>query len=194
MHNTPFLKLIRLSLLIRRGGIFYLKDSLSLSSSMSVGIVEIYTIYKELLMSLSLIRKPFVMQGLAITVATLMMNSTHAASEQEQIQRLRDEVKELSALLQQYVPQTKQQNDTPQVAVAPASTGVTTHNQNTPAVVAANIPKKSPLSFSAASGAEVKLYGFLRGNALYQSKSGDGIFNRINKVDLEGAEKNSGRG
>lgn len=145
-------------------------------------------------MSLSLIRKPFVMQGLAITVATLMMNSTHAASEQEQIQRLRDEVKELSALLQQYVPQTKQQNDTPQVAVAPASTGVTTHNQNTPAIVAANTPKKSPLSFSAASGAEVKLYGFLRGNALYQSKGGDGIFNRINKVDLEGAEKNSDRG
>jgi len=29
---------------------------------------------------------------------------------------------------------------------------------------------------------------------LYQSKGGDGIFNRINKVDLEGAEKNSGRG
>lgn len=144
-------------------------------------------------MSLSLIRKPFVMQGLAITVATLMMNSTHAATEQEQIQQLRDEVKELRALLQQYVPQAKQQNDTPPVAVAPASTVVATNNQNTPAVVAANPPKKSPLSFSTASGAEVKLYGFLRGDASYQSKGGDGIFNRINKVDLEGAEKNSDR-
>lgn len=143
-------------------------------------------------MSLSLIRKPFVMQGLAITVATLMMNSTHAATEQEQIQQLRDEVKELRALLQQYVPQAKQQNDAPQAAVTPATAVVATNNQNTPAVVT-NIPKKSPLSFSSASGAEVKLYGFLRGDASYQSKGGDGIFNRINKVDLEGAEKNSDR-
>ncbi len=143
-------------------------------------------------MSLSLIRKPFVMQGLAITVAALMMNSTHAASEQEQIQQLRDEVKELRALLQQYVPQAKQQNEPSQVSVAPAATAVTTQNQNTP-VVAAATPKKSPLSFSTASGAEVKLYGFVRGDASYQSKGGDGIFNRINKVDLEGAEKNSDR-
>ena len=43
-------------------------------------------------MSLSLIRKPFVVQGLAMTVAAFMMNNTHAASEQEQIQQLRDEV------------------------------------------------------------------------------------------------------
>jgi len=143
-------------------------------------------------MSLSLIRKPFVMQGLAITVAALMMNSTHAASEQEQIQQLRDEVKELKALLQQYVPQAKQQNDATQVAVAPATPVVATQNQNTSVVTAAP-SKKSPLTFSTASGAEVKLYGFLRGDASYQSKGGDGIFNRINKVDLEGAEKNSDR-
>lgn len=143
-------------------------------------------------MSLSLIRKPFVMQGLAITVAALMMNSTHAASEQEQIQQLRDEVKELKALLQQYVPQAKQQNDATQVAVAPATPVVATQNQNTSVVTAAT-SKKSPLTFSTASGAEVKLYGFLRGDASYQSKGGDGIFNRIYKVDLEGAEKNSDR-
>ncbi|MCH7390538.1 DcaP family trimeric outer membrane transporter [Acinetobacter dispersus] len=143
-------------------------------------------------MSLSLIRKPFVMQGLAIIVAALMMNSTHAASEQEQIQQLRDEVKELKALLQQYVPQAKQQNDATQVAVAPATPVVATQNQNTSVVTAAP-SKKSPLTFSTASGAEVKLYGFLRGDASYQSKGGDGIFNRINKVDLEGAEKNSDR-
>lgn len=59
-------------------------------------------------MSLSLIRKPFVIQGLAFTVAALMMNNAQAASEQEQIQQLRDEVKELRALLEQYVPQSKQ--------------------------------------------------------------------------------------
>ena len=46
-------------------------------------------------MSLSLIRKPFIVQGLAFTIAVLMMNNVQAANEQEQIQQLRDEVKEL---------------------------------------------------------------------------------------------------
>lgn len=57
-------------------------------------------------MSLPLIRKPFLIQGLAFTVAILMMNTTQAATEQEQIQQLREEVKELRALLEQYVPQS----------------------------------------------------------------------------------------
>ena len=56
-------------------------------------------------MSLPLIRKPFIVQGLAFTIAVFMMNNAQAASEQEQIQQLRDEVKELRALLEQYVPE-----------------------------------------------------------------------------------------
>ncbi|WP_043972610.1 MULTISPECIES: DcaP family trimeric outer membrane transporter [Acinetobacter] len=143
-------------------------------------------------MSLSLIRKPFVVQGLAITVAALMMNNTHAASEQEQIQQLRDEVKELRALLQQYVPQAKQQS-----VLVPGqehSNLKETHPDHPANVaVAPVVPQKSQLVFNTASGAEVKLHGFLRGDASYQAKGGDGIFNRINKVDLEGAEKNSDR-
>ncbi|ENX39458.1 MULTISPECIES: DcaP family trimeric outer membrane transporter [unclassified Acinetobacter] len=143
-------------------------------------------------MSLSLIRKPFVMQGLAITVAALMMNSTHAASEQEQIQQLRDEVKELRALLQQYVPQAKQQNS---IAQTQQHSNLAETHPDHPANVSvvSEVPKKSQLVFNTASGAEVKLHGFLRGDASYQAKGGDGIFNRINKVDLEGAEKNSDR-
>lgn len=83
MHNTPFFKKpIRLSLLIRVGGF----------SVQSILIFEFYALgkrgnihwIKELLMSLTLIRKPFVMQSLAIIVATLMMNTAHATSEQEQ--------------------------------------------------------------------------------------------------------------
>lgn len=143
-------------------------------------------------MSVSLIRKPFVLQGLAITVAALMMNNAHAASEQEQIQQLRDEVKELKALLQQYVPQAKQKNDL--APVQEHSNFKETHPDHPANVaVAPAVPKKSQLVFNTASGAEVKLHGFLRGDASYQSKGGDGIFNRINKVDLEGAEKNSDR-
>lgn len=141
-------------------------------------------------MSLTLIRKPFVMQSLAIIVATLMMNTAHATSEQEQIQQLSAEVSELRALLEQYVSQPKQENVASQVVAQPAS--VTTHNQNIK-VVNTEPAKKSPLAIQTASGAQVKLYGFLRGDASYQAKGGDGIFNRINKVDLEGAEKNSDR-
>ncbi|MGL5143704.1 MAG: DcaP family trimeric outer membrane transporter, partial [Acinetobacter junii] len=137
-------------------------------------------------MSLPLIRKPFLIQGLAFTVAILMMNTTQAATEQEQIQQLREEVKELRALLEQYVPQSKQKttlpvSDSAQVLAAQTTTPSSDTN------------KKSPLSFQTASGADVKLYGFLRGDASYQAKGGDGIFNRINKVDLENNEKNSDR-
>lgn len=142
-------------------------------------------------MSLSLIRKPFVIQGLAFTVAALMMNNAQAASEQEQIQQLRDEVKELRALLEQYVPQSKQKNDLPQVTATPATTVVNAPNSQAVAVTESS--QKSPLGFSTASGAQVQLYGFLRGDASYQAKGGDGIFNRINKVDLENNEKNSDR-
>lgn len=137
-------------------------------------------------MSLPLIRKPFLIQGLAFTVAILMMNTTQAATEQEQIQQLRDEVKELRALLEQYVPHSKQKTTSPVSSSAQVRAAQTT----TPS---SDTNKKSPLSFQTASGADVKLYGFLRGDASYQAKGGDGIFNRINKVDLENNEKNSDR-
>lgn len=137
-------------------------------------------------MSLPLIRKPFLIQGLAFTVAILMMNMTQAATEQEQIQQLRDEVKELRALLEQYVPHSKQKTTSPVSSSAQVLAAQTT----TPS---SDTNKKSPLSFQTASGADVKLYGFLRGDASYQAKGGDGIFNRINKVDLENNEKNSDR-
>ncbi|MDH1916347.1 DcaP family trimeric outer membrane transporter [Acinetobacter junii] len=137
-------------------------------------------------MSLPLIRKPFLIQGLAFTVAILMMNTTQAATEQEQIQQLRDEVKELRALLEQYVPHSKQKTTSPVSSSAQVLAAQTT----TPS---SDTNKKSPLSFQTTSGADVKLYGFLRGDASYQAQGGDGIFNRINKVDLENNEKNSDR-
>ncbi|WP_412141098.1 DcaP family trimeric outer membrane transporter [Acinetobacter junii] len=114
------------------------------------------------------------------------MNTTQAATEQEQIQQLRDEVKELRALLEQYVPHSKQKTTSPVLSSAQVLAAQTT----TPS---SDTNKKSPLSFQTASGADVKLYGFLRGDASYQAQGGDGIFNRINKVDLENNEKNSDR-
>ena len=50
--------------------------------------MEKYTRYKELYMSLPLINKQFMKQGLAITIATMKMNVTHATTEPQEIQQL----------------------------------------------------------------------------------------------------------
>lgn len=50
--------------------------------------MEKYTRNKELYMSLSLINKQFMKQGLAITIATMKMNVTHATTEPQEIQQL----------------------------------------------------------------------------------------------------------
>jgi len=49
--------------------------------------MEKYTRYKELYMSLPLINKQFMKQGLAITIATMKMNVTHATTEPQEIQQ-----------------------------------------------------------------------------------------------------------
>ncbi|AUX84989.1 hypothetical protein C3F34_02170 [Acinetobacter sp. ACNIH2] len=60
-------------------------------------------------MSLSLMKKPAIRQSLAVTMATLMMTVTHAASaEQEEIAQLRVDAEALKALIQQNFPQVKQ--------------------------------------------------------------------------------------
>jgi len=60
-------------------------------------------------MSLSLMKKPAIRQSLAVTIATLMMTVTHAASaEQEEIAQLRVDVEALKALIKQNFPQVKQ--------------------------------------------------------------------------------------
>ena len=60
-------------------------------------------------MSLSLMKKPAIRQSLAVTIATLMMTVTHAASaEQEEIAQLRVGVEALHALIQQNFLQVQQ--------------------------------------------------------------------------------------
>ena len=60
-------------------------------------------------MSLPLMKKPAIRQSLAVTMATLMMTVTHAASaEQEEIAQLRVDAEALKALIQQNFPQVKQ--------------------------------------------------------------------------------------
>ena len=53
-------------------------------------------------MRLALNKKPFIAQSLALSVAALMMTTTHAATkEQQELAQLRAEVAELKALMQQ---------------------------------------------------------------------------------------------
>lgn len=137
-------------------------------------------------MSLPLMKKPAIRQSLAVSIATLMMTATHAASaEQEEIAQLRAEVEALKALIQQNFPQVQQ------ASVVAKSAPLTTTSpavEKTPvvsAVTATNSEKSSPLQFKTAGGSEVKLYGFVRGDASYQVDGGNAIFNRINAVSLD---------
>ena len=137
-------------------------------------------------MSLPLMKKPEIRQSLAVTLATLMMTATHAASaEQEEIAQLRAEVEALKALIQKSFPQVQQ------ASVLNNSTSLTTTSavEKTPvvpAVTAANT-ELSPLQFKTAGGSEIKLYGFVRADASYPFEGGNAIFNRIHAVSLDNA-------
>lgn len=107
---------------------------------------------------------------LALSVLTAMSGS-YAGSESAEIEELRQEVKELSAMLQNYVQQTPPAQPTTQVIVAQTSESVQT-----------TTPKLSLTK----SGAEVNLYGYLRADASYQAKGASTMYNNISGVPLEG--------
>ncbi|OTG65571.1 DcaP family trimeric outer membrane transporter [Acinetobacter silvestris] len=119
-------------------------------------------------MSLFLSRKSFIQQGLAVAVTAVMMTSANAATDKEEIQKLREEVQTLKLLIQQQQNvQQKQQILIEEVKLQP---------------VQVNVAAIKP-SLVSKAGASVNLYGFVRADAEYQFKGGDGIFNRINAVD-----------
>ena len=119
-------------------------------------------------MSLFLSRKSFIQQGLAVAVTAIMMTSANAATDKEEIQKLREEVQTLKSMVQQQQNvQQKQQVLIEAVKLQPAQVNVDTTRP----------------SMVSKAGASVNLYGFLRADAEYQFKGGDAIFNRINKVD-----------
>ena len=134
-------------------------------------------------------RKAFLQKGLAVAVAGFMMSSVHAATEKDEIKQLREEVQALKALVQQQqqvqINQQAQLEQSRRAAVVVATPGQIT-------AVAAPV-KESPLaSLKSKMGANVNLYGSVRADAEYQFKGGDGIFNRINAVDLNGVADANG--
>ncbi len=126
-------------------------------------------------MRLALNKKPFIAQSLALSVAALIMTTTHAATkEQQELAQLRAEVAELKALMQQQ--QQVQQQQAVQIQQVKAQ----------PAPVKAESPLSS---FKSKSGADINLYGFVRGDANYIIEGHDDDFNKVSSSDGKTKDK-----
>ncbi|WPC31385.1 DcaP family trimeric outer membrane transporter [Acinetobacter towneri] len=121
-----------------------------------------------------LLNGQFMIKGLAIAVTTLMVGTAHAAkTEQQQIQELRQEVEALKSLIQQQ-QQVQQQQQT-QIAQV---------QQAKPAA-----PASALSSLKSKSGADVSIYGFVRGDANYIIKGADNDFNSASTSKEEASDK-----
>ncbi len=123
--------------------------------------------------------KTMAVNALALAVTLGMSSFAQANGSNTEVDQLRSEVKELRALLEQYV------------AAKPAVTmpAPGTPAQNYPAPAAA--PKANGFSFTTPSGTEVKFYGNIRADASYQAEGGSAtrMYNQISTVPLEGSYK-----
>lgn len=119
-----------------------------------------------------LLNGQFMIKGLAIAVTTLMVGTAHAAkTEQQQIQELRQEVEALKSLIQQQ-QQVQQQQQTQIAQVQQAK------------------PAASALSsLKSKSGADVSIYGSIRGDANYIIKGADNDFNSAHTSNEEASDK-----
>lgn len=117
-------------------------------------------------MSLFTNRKSFIIKSLALTVTVLMVNTAQAATDSQEIQQLRNEVQELKALLQQQQQQVRLVESKVESAPASASSGL-----------------------KSKSGADINIYGFVRGDANYIIEGADDDFNKVNATTGEAKDK-----
>ena len=121
-----------------------------------------------------LLNGQFMIKGLAIAVTTFMVGTAHAAkTEQQQIQELRQEVEALKSLIQQQ-QQVQQQQQTQIAQVQQAKPAA-------PASVLSSLKSKS--------GADVSIYGSIRGDANYIIKGADNDFNSAHTSKEEASDK-----
>lgn len=97
----------------------------------------------------------------------LAISQTYA-QDQTEVEQLRQEVKELKTMLQNYVNQPKV--------------------QLSPAVVAEPVAKPTNVLNTVKSNTEITLYGNVRADASYQFKGPNSMYNLISAVPLEGTE------
>lgn len=124
-------------------------------------------------MSQVLTRK-FLAKGLAVAVATLMLGTVAHAETQEQkeIKQLRQEIEALKALvLQQQQVQQTQAVQIEQVKATPQQSAA------------------APKALSTKSDTEVKLYGFVRGDANYIIEGSAGDFSDVAKTNGQTNDK-----
>lgn len=107
-------------------------------------------------------RSSFIQHSLAMTVSLLMMTSANATTDQKEIQKLMEEVKELRALIQQH-----KAIETDQTTV---SAPIFNFSPNQPET-------------------HVNLYGFLRADANYIIEGADNDFNAAAKSTAEAKDK-----
>jgi hypothetical protein len=117
-------------------------------------------------MSLFTNRKSFIIKSLALTVTALMVNTAQAATDSQEIQQLRNEVQELKALLQQQQQQVRLVESKVESAPTSASSGL-----------------------KSKSGADINIYGFVRGDANYIIEGADDDFNKVNATTGEAKDK-----
>ncbi len=95
-----------------------------------------------------------------------MINTAQAATDSQEIQQLRNEVQELKALLQQQQQQVRLVESKVESAPASASSGL-----------------------KSKSGADINIYGFVRGDANYIIEGADDDFNKVNATTGEAKDK-----
>lgn len=117
-------------------------------------------------MSLFTNRKSLIVKSLALTVTALMVNTAQAATDSQEIQQLRNEVQELKALLQQQQQQVRLVESKVQAA-----------------------PSSSSVGLKSKSGADINIYGFVRGDANYIIEGVDDDFNKISSTNGEAKDK-----
>ena len=118
--------------------------------------------------------RKFLVKGLAVAVTTLMMGTVAHAETQEQkeIKQLRQEVEALKALVtQQQQVQHNQAVQIEQVKAAPQPSAA------------------APKALSTKSDTEVKLYGFVRGDANYIIEGSAGDFSDVAKTNGQTRDK-----
>lgn len=127
-----------------------------------------------------LLNSKFMAKSLALAVTAVMVSTAHAGkAEQEQIQQLRKEVDALKSLIQQqHQVQQQQQTQIEQVKAQPVQ------------IAAVAVKTESPLTgFKSKAGANVNLYGFVRGDANYIIEGADNDFNSVHTSKGEAEDK-----
>lgn len=129
----------------------------------------------------------FKLNRLVIACACSFPIMSFAASTTDaEIQHLRDEVKALKLLMQQYAQQ-QQSNQQSLQQIQASTTKINT--ENTPAL------KVEGTRLKTKAGAELTFYGNVRADASYQSEGGSAarLYNQINTVPLTGNNESSDR-